>query len=145
MFVKQVSIYIENIRGALNEVVTLMGEGGIDLMALSVADTASFGIVRCIVKEEQLEKASAILREAGHISKINNVICVCVPDKPMGLATVLDLIKDAGISIEYIYSFYKNTGDDAVLILRPSEKTRCVNVLNENGIRTLTQEEINAL
>jgi len=145
MFVKQISIYIENIRGALNEVVTLLGQGGVDLMALSVADTASFGIVRCIIKEEQLEKASSILREAGHISKVNNVICVCVPDKPMGLATVLDLIKEAGISIEYIYSFYKNTGDNAVLILRPSEKTRCVNVLNENGIRTLTQEEVNVL
>jgi len=145
MFGKQISIYIENIRGALNEVVTLLGQGGVDLMALSVADTASFGIVRCIIKEEQLEKASSILREAGHISKVNNVICVCVPDKPMGLATVLDLIKEAGISIEYIYSFYKNTGDNAVLILRPSEKTRCVNVLNENGIRTLTQEEVNVL
>ena len=145
MFVKQVSIYIENIRGSLNEVVTLLGEGGVDLMALSIADTASFGIVRCIIREDQIEKAATLLREAGQIAKVNNVICVCVPDKPMGLAVVLDAIKDAGISIEYIYSFYKNTGDNAVLILRPSEKTRCVNVLNENGIRTLTQEEVNAL
>lgn len=145
MFVKQVSIYIENIRGALNEVVELLGKGGVDLMALSIADTASFGIVRCVIAEDQIEKAMELLRQAGQIAKVNNVICVCVPDKPMGLANVLNIIKDAGISIEYIYSFYKNTGDNAVLILRPSEKTRCVQVLNENGIRTLTQQEINVL
>ena len=110
MFVRQISIYIENIRGSLRELTQLLGENDIDLKALSIADTSSFGIVRCIVEESQIDKTIDLLRENGHIAKVNNVICVCVPDKPLGLSSILTLLEQAGISIEYIYSFYKSTG-----------------------------------
>lgn len=142
MFVRQISIYLENIRGSLRELTQLLGENGIDLKALSIADTSSFGIVRCIVKESDIEKTTALLRENGHIAKVNNVICVCVPDKPLGLCNILTLLENAGISIEYTYSFYKNTGDNAVLIIRPSEKRRSVQIFEENGIKMLAQADI---
>lgn len=145
MFVKQISIYLENVKGSLREITQLLGENNIDLKALSIADTMSFGIVRCIVAEEQVEKTMDILREHGNIAKVNNVICVCIPDKPSGLSKVLALIEDAGISIEYTYSFYKNTGDNAVLIIRPSEKRRTVAVLSENNIQMLNQAEIDKI
>ncbi len=145
MFVRQISIYLENVKGSLREITQLLGENDIDLKALSIADTMSFGIVRCIVAENQIEKAMGILREHGNIAKVNNVICVCIPDKPSGLSKVLTLIEDAGISIEYTYSFYKNTGDNAVLIIRPSEKRRTVAVLSENGIQMLNQAEIDKI
>ncbi|MBR4030280.1 MAG: ACT domain-containing protein [Clostridia bacterium] len=145
MFVKQISIYLENVKGSLREITQLLGDNNIDLKALSIADTMSFGIVRCIVAEEQIEKTMEILREHGNIAKVNNVICVCIPDKPSGLSKVLTLIEDAGISIEYTYSFYKNTGDNAVLIIRPSEKRRTVAVLSENGIQMLNQAEIDKI
>ena len=145
MFVKQISIYLENVKGSLREITQLLGENNIDLKALSIADTMSFGIVRCIVAEDQIEKTMEILREHGNIAKVNNVICVCIPDKPSGLSKVLALIEDAGISIEYTYSFYKNTGDNAVLIIRPSEKRRTVAVLSENGIQMLNQSEIDRI
>lgn len=145
MFVKQVSIYLENIRGSLLELTKILGDAGIDLKALSIADTASFGIVRCIVAEDQIEKTTSLLREKGFISKVNNVICVCVPDKPSGLSNILEILSGADISIEYTYSFYKNTGDNAVLIIRPSEKRKTVSLLSENGIKMLQQEDINSL
>lgn len=145
MFVKQISIYLENIRGSLCELTRLLGEADIDLKALSIADTASFGIVRCIVAEKDIEKTTDLLRENGHISKVNNVICVCVPDKPLGLCNILSLMENEGISIEYTYSFYKNTGDNAVLIIRPSEKRKTVALLEANGIKMLSQDEINSL
>lgn len=145
MFVKQISIYLENVKGSLREITQLLGDNNIDLKALSIADTMSFGIVRCIVEEGQIEKAVNLLKENGNIAKVNNVICVCIPDKPSGLSKVLTLIEDAGISIEYTYSFYKNTGDNAVLIIRPSEKRRTVAVLSENGIQMLNQAEIDKI
>lgn len=145
MFVRQISIYLENVKGSLREITQLLGDNNIDLKALSIADTMSFGIVRCIVAEDQIEKTMEILREHGNIAKVNNVICVCIPDKPSGLSKVLALIEDAGISIEYTYSFYKNTGDNAVLIIRPSEKRRTVAVLSENGIQMLNQSEIDKI
>lgn len=145
MFVRQISIYLENVKGSLREITQLLGDNNIDLKALSIADTMSFGIVRCIVAEDQIEKTMAILREHGNIAKVNNVICVCIPDKPSGLSKVLTLIEDAGISIEYTYSFYKSTGDNAVLIIRPSEKRRTVAVLSENGIQMLNQAEIDKI
>lgn len=145
MFVKQISIYLENVRGSLNELTQLLGENNINLLALSLADTSNFGIVRCITREAQTEEAAALLREKGYIAKVNNVLCVCVPHEPLGLAKVLKVIYDADISVEYLYSFYESTGTDAVLIIRPSEKTRCFNVLTENGIKLLEQEQINQL
>jgi len=145
MFVKQISIYLENVRGSLNELTQLLGENGINLLALSLADTSNFGIVRCITREAQTEEAAALLRDKGYIAKVNNVLCVCVPHEPLGLAKVLKVIDDADISVEYLYSFYESTGSDAVLIIRPSEKTRCHNVLTENGIKLLDQEQVNQL
>ncbi len=145
MFVRQISIYLENIHGSLVELTALLGQNNVDLKALSIADTASFGIVRCIVSEPEIEKTLSMLRENGYIAKANNVICVCVPDKPSGLSNILTLLSDAGISIEYIYSFYKNTGDNAVLIIRPSEKRKSVQIFEENGIKLLSQNEIDSI
>ncbi len=145
MFVKQISVYLENVRGSLRELTELLGKAGIDLMALSIADTASFGIIRCIVKDSQIDPALHLLRDNGQIAKVNSVVCVCVPDRPLGLSNVLTLLESAGISIEYTYSFYKNTGDNAVIIIRPSDKEKCVRVLEEGGIRMLSQTQVDSL
>ena len=145
MFVRQISVFLENVHGALYELTQLLGENDINLLALSIADTANFGIVRCITREDQIERATELLRARGHVAQVHNVLCVCVPHEPLGLAKVLRIIEEAGISVEYLYSFYENTGSDAVLIIRPSEKTRCYNVLKENGIELLEQEQIDQL
>ncbi len=104
MFIKQISIFLENNPGALREMTELLGKGGIDLLALSLADTQSFGIVRAIVHSDQIDTAMDLLKGAGYIARVNHVICASVPDRPLGLCELLAVIEQAGLSVEYMYS-----------------------------------------
>ena len=97
MFVKQISVYLENAKGSLRELVELLGKNEINLLALSIADTTGFGIIRMIVKSVDLEKTSAVLKEHGYISKTNDVVCVRIPHRPLGLANVLRLLEENNI------------------------------------------------
>ena len=143
MFIKQISVFLENTTGALKEMTHVLGEKNIDLMALSIADTENFGIVRCIVKDNQIDEALEILKANGYTTKMNNVICVRVPDRPQGLYEILEIVDKAGLAVEYIYSFFKSTGVDALLVLRLSDKDKGVEVFKENGIKLFTQDELN--
>ena len=141
MFIKQISIFLENTRGSLRALIERLGKEGIDLLAVSIADTQNFGIVRCVVRSAECERAQ----------EINNVVCVAVPDRPMGLAEVLALLDDNGIFIEYTYSFVRGraagsdgTGD-ALIIFRLSEPDRAQRMFAENGVRVLAQGEVDAL
>ena len=104
MFIKQISVFLENHNGALREMTELLGKGGVDLLALSVADTQNFGIIRIIVSSEQTDAALLALRGNGYIAKMNHVICAEVPDRPLGLCELLALVEKAGLSVEYMYS-----------------------------------------
>lgn len=84
MFVKQISVYLENVRGTLRDMTKTIGENGIDLLALSIADTANFGIVRLVVREEQIPLTIESMRAAGFMVRMDEVICVAVPNKPQG-------------------------------------------------------------
>ena len=145
MFIKQISVFLENAPGTLRELTHLLGEGGIDLMALSIADTQNFGIVRIIVADRQVDPALEILRASGHTCRVNNVICAEVEDRPLGLSNLLEKINDIGVSVEYLYSFLRATGKNALIILRLSEQDESVKKLAAAGVRVLTQEEIDSL
>lgn len=145
MFIKQISVFLENTPGALRELTHFLGEGGIDLMALSIADTQSFGIVRLIVESKQVDTAIKLLKEAGFMSKVNNVICAVVEDRPLGLHDLLVKIQDINVSVEYLYSFLRATGDNALIILRLSEQAESVKKLTELGVKILSQAEIDKL
>ena len=123
MFIKQISVFIENRHGRLEEFTTLLGENGIDLIALSIADTTNFGILRAIVADN--EKALRL-----------------VPDSPGGLAGVLTMLRDGSISIEYLYSFVRRVGKDAIIIFRVDQPEKAAALLQEKGVRLLSQEEI---
>lgn len=142
MFIKQISIFLENQLGALRELTELLGKGGIDLMALSIADTQSFGVVRIIVSSAQIDPALELLKGNGYIAKVNNVICAEVEDRPLGLCELLGVIEKAELSVEYMYSFVRPAGKNAHLILRLSDKQKAVKVFEVNGVKTLSQEEI---
>lgn len=145
MFIKQISVFLENSPGTLQELTHLLGKGGIDLMALSIADTQNFGIVRMIVADAQVDPALALLRGAGYMAKVNNVICVVVEDRPLGLHDMLVKINEMGVSVEYLYSFLKSTGENALIILRLSEQDETVKKFAEKGIHIMRQEEIDKL
>ena len=142
MFVKQISVYLENAKGSLRELVELLGKNDINLLALSIADTTGFGIIRMIVKSVDLEKASNILKDNGYISKTNDVVCVRIPHAPMGLAKVLSVLENNNISIEYSYSFCRSTLTDASVIIRPSDKSACIDALKAGNIATISQEQV---
>lgn len=145
MFIKQISVFLENTPGTLRELTHLLGSNGIDLMALSIADTQNFGIVRIIIADNQIDPALDVLRGSGYTCRVNNVICAVVEDRPLGLHDLLVTIHELGISVEYLYSFLRATGDKALIILRLSEQDESVNKLAELGVNIISQEEIDKL
>ena len=145
MFIKQISVFLENNPGTLRELTHLIGENGIDLMALSIADTQNFGIVRVIVADGQVDPALKVLRENGYTCRVNNVICAQVEDRPLGLNDLLVTIHSIGVSVEYLYSFLRATGDKALIILRLSEQDESVKKLAEMGMKIISQEEIDKM
>lgn len=140
MFVKQISVFLENRAGSLAGVTALLGEKGFDLMSLSIADTTDFGILRGIVADYR--SAQAILTEAGYSVKVSDVLCVSVPDHPGALATVLSILSEHEIGLEYLYSFFRSHGDHALVILRVNKAEEAVKALMEAGIRMLSQEDL---
>ena len=107
MFIKQLSVFLKNNPGTLRAMTELLGRGGIDMLALSIADTQSFGIVRTIINSSQIDDAMTLLRENGYIAKVNRVICASVPDRPLGLTELLSVIEESKLSVEYMYSFLR--------------------------------------
>ena len=102
MYIRQISVFLENTTGSLHSMTRLLGEHGVDLIALSIADSDSFGVLRCVAHSGELDRAMEALREAGYTARVSDVICACVPDQPGGLSRVLGLLDQGGISIEYI-------------------------------------------
>ena len=146
MFIKQISVFLENHPGALREMTELLGKGGVDMLALSVADTQNFGIIRIIVAGEQTDPALLTLRDAGYIAKVNHVICAEVPDRPLGLCELLGMIEKAGLSVEYMYSFLRKSEDgNANLILRLNDGKRAAQVFGMKDVTMLSQEEVDNL
>ena len=146
MFVKQISVFLENTPGSLREMTELLGKGGVDMLALSLADTQNFGIVRLIVHSEQIDPAVALLKQNGYIAKVNHVICAAVPDRPLGLCKLLSIIEQAGLSVEYMYSFLRKAGDGtAHMILRLNDGARAAQVFGMKNVTMLSQEEVDNL
>ncbi len=143
MFVKQISVFIENTTGSLARLTRLLSKGGVDLIALSIADTEQYGIMRCIVSDT--EKAVQIMREAGYVARLTDVVAVSVPDQPGGLTNVLTLLNAADVAVEYLYSFVRNSGSHALVIFRLSDNAKGVRVLQEGDITLLSQEEVRSL
>lgn len=143
MYVKQISVFIENTPGRLADFTKLLGDHHIDLVSLSIADTTHFGILRGIVAD--YERAEKIIGEAGYTVRLTDVLAASVPDEPGGLAKVLGMLSQNGISIEYLYSFVRNAGKNALIIFRVEDLDRAAQVLKDQGVRLLTQEEVRHL
>ena len=140
MFIKQVSAFIENKPGRLCRITKALGEKGIDIIAMSIADTTNFGIMRCIVN--QPEKAMQAIRDAGFTASITEVLAVEVPDVPGGLARILDELHKAGISIEYLYSFVRRKADCALILFRVEDNEKTLRLFEEIGVNTLSEEQV---
>ncbi|MDR1599205.1 MAG: amino acid-binding protein [Oscillospiraceae bacterium] len=120
MTIKQVSVFIENSPGALALATRLLGDKGFDLLALTLADTSQFGILRCLVARP--DEAVKALAEAGFTARTTDMLAALVPDRPGGLAVVLDALAAKGIGVEYCYSFARSIksggGNGAAIVFR---------------------------
>lgn len=143
MVIHQISVFIENRQGRLKEFTRMLGEKRVDLIALSIADTTNFGILRAIVPDTQY--ALKVIREANFAASLTEVLAVAVPDKPGGLAEVLDVLDGAGIFVEYLYSFVRNVDDNAVIIFRVDKVGEAIKALEQAEIPLLTEEEVRNL
>lgn len=145
MFIKQISVFLENKPGALRELTAVLGSGNIDIREISVADTQSFGIVRMIMHSKSIDPAMALLRGAGYTARVNDVICAEIDDRPNGLCNMLTIIENEKLSIEYMYSFRRTAENKALMVLRLGEKERGIAVLNAYGVKIHDQDEIDTL
>lgn len=143
MFVKQISVFLENKSGRLAEVTNILGKNEIDISALSIADTTDFGILRLIVNKPDV--ALDVLKESGFTVSATDVIAISVEDKPGGLAKALDILYKNDIGIEYMYAFVGKITDEALVILKVDNSEEAMNALKENGIKILTPEEVYSL
>ena len=143
MRVEQIAVFLENKSGRLAEITRILAENDINIRALSVADTADFGILRLIV--DKVDLAKEVLRAGGFTVGKTNVIAVEVPDRAGGLASVLKVAHQANLNVEYMYAFVNKTGENAVLIFRFEEMDKAIASLQEAGFTLLTGEQICAL
>ena len=143
MMAKQISVFLENKAGRLAHLTRVLAENQIDLVALSIADTTDFGILRATVSDT--DRAVAVLRDAAFTVNVTQVLALVVPDEPGGLAQVLARLHEGGVSVEYLYSFVRKPGDNALIVFRVAQVETALKVLEAAGIRMLSHEEILAM
>jgi len=129
MIVKQVSVFLENKIGRLNEVAQILGKNGINISAFSVADTSEFGLLRMIVSDP--DKTISLLKESHFSAKTTDVVLLHAPNTPGTLAKTLEILNSEEVFIEYIYAFSLNE-ETAVFVIRPSDLQICVEKLEKH-------------
>jgi hypothetical protein len=143
MEVKQISVFLENKKGRLWEALHALAGARINVRALSIADTSEFGILRLIVPEPQIAKK--VLAQGGFTVRENDVIAVGVPDKPGGLSSVLKILTDADINVEYLYAFVEKSGKKAVVVLRTDSISKGKKALKKAGVTVLSSRQVYSL
>jgi len=138
--VQQLSVFIQNKAGKIASITRSLAERGIDLRALSVADTADFGILRMLVSDIGL--ARSVLSEHHCIVSATGVTVVAVPDVPGGLAKVLSVLAEGNIDIEYMYSLIGRGEDRAYMVFRVSDEPKLLELLAANHLSTVSSEEL---
>ncbi|MBO4477472.1 MAG: amino acid-binding protein [Lachnospiraceae bacterium] len=139
MFVKQISVFLENTEGRLEELLKILAQGGVNLLSASLADTMEYGVLRLLSNEP--EKAKQILKDAGFAARIDEVIAVVVPDAVGSLAKVIGMIHAADINISYIYGLSID-GEGAPIAIKTNDNAKAEKLLNAAGVKTLGMEDL---
>ena len=139
MFVKQLSVFLENTEGRLDQVLKILAQGGIDILSASLADTMEYGVLRLITKDP--DNAKQILKDAGFAARIDEVIAVVVPDAVGSLAKVVAMIHEAGVNISYIYGLSLD-GEGAPIAIKTNDNAKVEALLNAAGVKTMGMEDL---
>lgn len=143
MAINQLSVFAENKPGTIFSITKCIADAGVDIRAMSVADTQDFGILRLIVSD--LDKAQEALHNDGCILSVTQVIGVEVPDVPGGLSSVLEILYKNGINVEYVYAFITISKKNACVVLRVGDNDKATEILESAGVKTLTEEYVQAI
>ena len=135
MIIKQISIFMENTTGRLADVTALLAKAGINLRAISIADTTDFGILRMVA--DQPDAAVKLLKDAGFTARETDVIGVEVPDQPGELARIMSLFRDEGVGIEYLYASLEHKADKAVIVIKVDDIQASLAMLEKHGFATI--------
>jgi hypothetical protein len=140
MRVEQISVFLENKAGRLAEVTRILSEAGINIRALSLADTSDFGILRLIVNDN--DKAREELKRHGFTVGKTDVVAVEVTDQPGGLHRILGVLHKNNLNVEYMYAFVQQSGNNAVIIFRFDNLDEAVRVLSDSGVQIIEGERL---
>ena len=138
--VYQISVFLENRAGQFAEITDILAKDGVDLRAISIAETADYGILRMIVGNA--EKTTSILMQHGYLLSMTPVLVISVPDQPGGIAPVLATLAEGNIDIEYMYSLFTHVEGKAYIVFRVSETEKFTSLLASHGITPCTSEEL---
>ena len=136
MRVQQISIFLENRAGRLKDVCALLGQNSINIRALTVAETETFGVLRIVV--DDTDKAMEALKTGSYTANITQVVVVEIDDQPGGLAKVLDVLDENSINIEYLYAFVEKKVDKAMVVFRFEAPEKAIETLKANDINIAT-------
>lgn len=139
----QLSIFLENRAGRLAEVTRILSEAGVNIRALSLADTSDFGILRLIVSD--FDTAKTKLKEAGFTVGRTSVVAVEITDQPGGLHNILSMLQDAGINVEYMYAVVQQTSNNAILIFRFDRTDQGIDLLQKKNITIIPGDKLYAM
>ena len=138
MFIKQISIFLENKKGRLAKVTELLAQENIDIKALSLADTKDFGVLRIIVND--WEKCISVLKEKNFIAQTTDVLGIEIDDRPGGLCKILEAIEQNNVNIEYMYATVEKNKDKAIVIFRVEDSEKSFKILKENGVKLVSSD-----
>ena len=140
MTVQQLSVFLENKPGTLSFPCRILSEAGVNLVTLSLADTAQFGILRIIVRD--WERAKQLLERGGCAVRVTEVLAIEVTDRPGGLLEILTVLEQGGVNVEYMYAFAAKQGDCATLVFRFSDPDAALRVLQAAKISVISSVEL---
>ena len=140
MALNQITVFVENKQGTIVDITRILADKGVDLRALSVADTQDFGILRLIVNDTY--ETACLLKQSGYVFSITPVLAIVIPDETGGLTKVLDILGQNNVNVEYAYAFTSNKTSGAYMIFRVTDDEQAAKVLKQNGISLINQEEI---
>lgn len=143
MKVSQLSVFLENKSGRLAEVTRALADANINIRALSIADTIDYGLLRLIVNDPV--KAKSALTSDGYTVALTEVLAIEIPDRPGGLAGIIDIFAESKLNIEYMYAFVGTSGQNAIVIFRTQNVDEAIAALQKKGVRILTGEELHSL
>jgi hypothetical protein len=143
MKITQISVFLENRQGRLFDVCSLLGSNNINIRALTIAETESFGVLRIVV--DKSDAAVKLLRDNQFVANFTDVIAIEVPDKPGGLASILKVLAENEVNIEYMYGFVEKFSDKALLVMRFEDTDFAQQILAKHKVHVVAEKDIQGL